>query len=219
MRMTRRASRVHRSWKARTERGRWILADGWAYDGGPRWDNPQFSRNLRRIVCSLRARSRQQSVTSILRLSGNHWLGWLVAAIVGVAAQASLYAAPVKTPHVEAELISKNAALVPGQSATVALRLQIENGWHTYWRNPGDSGLPTTLDWKLPPGFRAGAIEWPAPKALPVGPLVNYGYDGTVLHLVNLDVPADLKPGSTVDLAARADWLVCKEDRKSTRLN
>ena len=124
---------------------------------------------------------------------------------------APLYAAPVKTPHVTAELISENAAIVPGQPATMALRLQIENGWHTYWRNPGDSGLPTTLDWKLPPGFRAGAIEWPSPKALPVGPLVNYGYDGTVLHLVKLDVPADLKPGSTVDLAARADWLVCKE--------
>ena len=123
---------------------------------------------------------------------------WLTTAIVCVAAQASLYAAPVKTPHVEAELISENAALAPGQPAMVALRLQIEDGWHTYWRNPGDSGLPTTLDWKLPPGFRAGAIEWPAPKALHVGPLVNYGYDGTVLHLVKLDVPADLKPGSTV---------------------
>jgi thiol:disulfide interchange protein/DsbC/DsbD-like thiol-disulfide interchange protein len=149
-------------------------------------------------------------VTSILRLSTNRWLGWLTAAIVGVA-PASLHAAPVKTQHVEAELISENAALAPGRSATVALRLQIEEGWHTYWRNPGDSGLPTTLDWKMPPGFRAGVIEWPAPKALQVGPLVNYGYDGTVLHLIKLDVPADLKPGSTVDFAARADWLVCKE--------
>jgi thiol:disulfide interchange protein/DsbC/DsbD-like thiol-disulfide interchange protein len=150
-------------------------------------------------------------VTSIFHHSRNRWLAWLAAAIVGIAAVAPLYAAPVKTPHVTAELISENAAVVPGQPATMALRLQIENGWHTYWRNPGDSGLPTTLDWKLPPGFRAGAIEWPSPKALPAGPLVNYGYDGTVLHLVKLDVPADLKPGSTVDLAARADWLVCKE--------
>ena len=150
-------------------------------------------------------------MTSIFHHLHNRWLRWLTTAIVCVAAQASLYAAPVKTPHVEAELISENAALAPGQPAMVALRLQIEDGWHTYWRNPGDSGLPTTLDWKLPPGFRAGAIEWPAPKALHVGPLVNYGYDGTVLHLVKLDVPADLKPGSTVDLAARADWLVCKE--------
>src|SRR6266496_5868662 len=166
---------------------------------------------MRRMVCSLRVSSRQQSVASILHLSGNRWLGWLTAAIIGVAVQASPYAAPVQTPHVEAELISDNAALVPGQPATMALRLSIEDGWHTYWRNPGDSGLPTTLDWKLPPGFRAGAIEWPTPKALPVGPLVNYGYDGTVLHLVKLDVPADLKLGSTVDLAARADWLVCKE--------
>src|SRR5436190_13269686 len=150
-------------------------------------------------------------MTSIFHHSRNRWSAWLAAAIVGIAAQSSLDAAPVKTPHVEAELISENATLAAGESATVALRLRIEEGWHTYWRNPGDSGLPTTLDWKLPPGFRAGAIEWTAPKALPVGPLVNYGYDGTVLHLVKLEVPADLKPGSTVDLAARADWLVCKE--------
>src|SRR5262245_320707 len=101
---------------------------------------------------------------------------WLVAAVIGSVANAS----PVKTPHVEAELVSENAAIAPGQATTVALRLRIEDGWHTYWRNPGDSGLPTTLDWKLPPGVRAGAIEWPAPTAIDVGPLVNYGYEGTV---------------------------------------
>ena len=144
-----------------------------------------------------------------LHSSRKSWLRWLaaIASIVAV----TLHAAPVKTPHVEAELIAENAALVPGQSTTIALRLQIEEGWHTYWRNPGDSGLPTTLDWKLPAGFRAGAIEWPAPEALQVGPLVNYGYEGTVLHLVKLDVPADIKAGGSVDVAARADWLVCKE--------
>ncbi len=69
---------------------------------------------------------------------------------------------------------------------TVALRLSMEKGWHTYWRNPGDSGLPTTLEWKLPAGVEAGPIEWPAPHVLPAGPLVNYGYDGEVLLLVEL---------------------------------
>ena len=120
-------------------------------------------------------------------------------------------AAPVRTGHVEAELVAERNALVPGTTATVALRLDIERGWHTYWRNPGESGLPTTLAWRLPTGYVAGDIEWPAPRALPAGPLVNYGYEGRVLHLVPVTVPADARPGTEATLAARAEWLVCKE--------
>jgi thiol:disulfide interchange protein DsbD len=117
----------------------------------------------------------------------------------------------VRTEHVEAQIVPEQNALVPGTTTTVALRLRIDNGWHTYWRNPGDSGLPTTLAWKLPPGFSAGDIQWPAPKALPAGPLVNYGYEGEVLHLVPLTVPQDAAVGSNVTLPVRADWLVCRE--------
>ena len=120
-------------------------------------------------------------------------------------------AAPVQTAQVEAELIAETTALVPGQPTTVALRLRIAAGWHTYWRNPGDTGLPTTLAWTLPTGIAAGAIEWPAPRALPVGPLVNYGYKDEALHLVTLTVAPDLAPGREVKLAAKADWLVCRE--------
>jgi thiol:disulfide interchange protein DsbD len=121
------------------------------------------------------------------------------------------FADPVKTEHVEAQIVPEQSALVAGTTTTVALRLRIEDGWHTYWRNPGDSGLPTTLAWKLPPGYSAGDIEWPAPKALPAGPLVNYGYEGEVLHLVPLTVPKDAPVGSNVTLPVRADWLVCRE--------
>jgi thiol:disulfide interchange protein/DsbC/DsbD-like thiol-disulfide interchange protein len=120
-------------------------------------------------------------------------------------------AAPVRTPNVEADIVAERVALVPGQTATVALRLAIRERWHTYWQNPGDSGLPTTVAWKLPAGFTAGPIQWPAPKALPAGPLVNYGYDGEVFHLVDLAVPAGLPVGAPVTLAARADWLVCED--------
>ena len=70
----------------------------------------------------------------------------------------------VRTPHVEAELVSEQTALVPGATTTVALRLKLASGWHVYWRNPGDSGLPTTIAWTLPPGIEAGPIAWPAPK-------------------------------------------------------
>ena len=120
-------------------------------------------------------------------------------------------ATPVKTAHVEAELVAAKTALVPGEPITVALRLVLEKGWHTYWQNPGDSGLPTTLAWTLPAGVEAGPIEWPAPRMLPVGPLVNYGYEGVALHLVEIRPQASLAVGGTAVLAARADWLVCKE--------
>ncbi len=124
---------------------------------------------------------------------------------------AATHAAPVKTEHVEAELVSERTALVPGKPITLALRLKMAEGWHTYWRNPGDSGLPTTITWKLPDGVGVGAIQWPAPRALPTGPLVNYGYEGEVLLLTGLTVPRDAAVGSTYKLAARADWLVCKD--------
>jgi thiol:disulfide interchange protein DsbD len=141
--------------------------------------------------------------------------GWRFAcavAALALAGAASLAAAaPVRTEHVEAELVSERDALVPGTTATVALRLRIADHWHTYWRNPGETGLPTTLDWKLPEGYAAGAIDWPAPQLLSVGPLKNYGYEGEVLHLVPLAVPGSAQPGTTVTLKARADWLVCRD--------
>lgn len=122
-----------------------------------------------------------------------------------------LFAASVKTPHVEAEIISRHHAVQPGQPIEAALRLKIIDHWHTYWRNPGDSGLPTKLTWSLPPGVTAGPIEWPYPKQLPLGPLMNFGYDGEVLHLVKLQTPTTLKAGQNVNLSAKAEWLVCSD--------
>ena len=134
-----------------------------------------------------------------------------LALLACVLAAGLAHAAPVRTDHVRAELVADRTALVPGTTTMLALRLDIDRGWHTYWRNPGESGLPTTLAWTLPAGYRAGDIMWPAPLALPAGPLVNYGYEGVVLHLVPLQVPADAAVRQDVTLAARADWLVCKE--------
>ena len=124
---------------------------------------------------------------------------------------AAVVAAPVKTPHVEAELVARNRAIQPGQPLELALRLKIIDHWHTYWQNPGDSGLPTRLTWSLPAGFSAGAIEWPHPKKLPLGPLMNFGYEGEVLHLVTLRTPANIKIGEAVTLNAKAEWLVCSD--------
>ncbi len=133
------------------------------------------------------------------------------AALFACAVATQLFAAPVRTPHVEAELVAARTALTPGQPLTVALRLVMQRGWHTYWQNPGDSGLPTTIEWRLPAGISAGGIQWPVPRALPVGPLVNFGYEGEVLLLVDVAAVPDFMSGKTTTLSARADWLVCKE--------
>ncbi len=113
--------------------------------------------------------------------------------------------------HVDAELIAATDAIVPGQPLTVALRLKHEDEWHTYWQVPGDSGLPTQIKWQLPAGFSAGPIEWPHPKRLPVGPLMNFGYEGETLLLTTLQVPANLAVDTPVVLNAHASWLECKD--------
>lgn len=120
-------------------------------------------------------------------------------------------AAPVRTGHVGAELVAERTAFVPGADNVVALKLTLDPGWHTYWRNPGDSGLPTTLAWTLPQGVTAGPIEWLPPKLLPVGPLVNYGYEGVAWHPVTLRAAPGASLGPQVTLSVRADWLVCRE--------
>jgi thiol:disulfide interchange protein/DsbC/DsbD-like thiol-disulfide interchange protein len=117
----------------------------------------------------------------------------------------------VATDNVKARLVSEVAAVAPGQVFTVALELDIRDGWHTYWRNPGDSGEPTKLVWQLPPGFAAGDIVWTTPHRFEIAPLVNYGYAKHAVHLVQITAPKDLKAGSPVSLAAKASWLVCSD--------
>lgn len=125
--------------------------------------------------------------------------------------QAQGQSTAVETDHVTARLVSAVSAIQPGQPFEVALRLEIEEHWHTYYKNPGDSGLATSVKWELPEGFEAGEIRWPDPKRLPFGPLTNFGYEGTVLHVFTISPPASLEPGSRIVLKARGDWLVCKE--------
>jgi thiol:disulfide interchange protein DsbD len=114
--------------------------------------------------------------------------------------------------QVRATLVSEAAAITPGQSFLVALRMDHEEHWHSYWKNPG-TGLPTTLAWKLPEGFSAGEIQWPAPLVLRdvTGSVSGYGYEGVLLLPVRITAPAGLKAGQTVRLHAEAAWLMCKE--------
>ncbi len=135
----------------------------------------------------------------------------LAASLGSVAHSQSLPRFGAPEPHVKAELVAESDAIVPGQPLQLALKLAHENEWHTYWQVPGDSGLPTRIEWQLPAGFTAGPIEWPYPHRLPAGPLVNYGYEGETLLLTKLQVPADLATGKNVTLNAKAEWLECKD--------
>ncbi|WGF88777.1 protein-disulfide reductase DsbD family protein [Marinivivus vitaminiproducens] len=117
----------------------------------------------------------------------------------------------VRTDNVTAELMSEAAVAAPGDTVWVAMRQQIREGWHTYWRNPGDSGDATRLSWDLPEGVTAGDIIWPTPSRLPYGPLTNYGFKDEAWLLVPVTVPADWPAGRTLPLRAHAQWLVCAE--------
>jgi thiol:disulfide interchange protein len=117
----------------------------------------------------------------------------------------------IASDNVKARLVSERSSLGPGQTAWVALELDIREGWHTYWRNPGDSGEATRLTWQLPPGFTAGDIVWATPHRFEVAPLVNYGYAKHAVHLVQITAPQDLKAGTAIDLSAKASWLVCSD--------
>jgi len=117
----------------------------------------------------------------------------------------------VTTPQVRAELVAHAPeGVTPGKALWLGLKIEHQPNWHTYWKNPGDSGLPTTLTWSLPEGVIAGDISWPTPKRLPIGPLMNYGYKDTLLLPVAVTVPANFT-GDSLDIELRADWLVCKD--------
>jgi thiol:disulfide interchange protein DsbD len=110
---------------------------------------------------------------------------------------AAAQAAVVETAEVRAELVAHAPQGVgPGQPVWLGLAIRHQPHWHTYWTNPGDSGLPTRLRWILPPQVSTGEIEWPTPQRLPVGPLVNYGYAGTVLLPVPLTIDAGFRAAS-----------------------
>ncbi len=126
-------------------------------------------------------------------------------------AMAVAQGAVVTTPQVRAELVAHAPqGVAPDQPMQLALRIEHQPHWHTYWKNPGDSGLPTQLSWALPEGVQASDIQWPTPKKLPLGPLVNYGYEDVLLLPVALQLPADFK-SPTLDVKLAAEWLVCKD--------
>jgi thiol:disulfide interchange protein len=126
----------------------------------------------------------------------------------------------VSQPHVTAELISETTYVTPGKPFLVALHLHMDPDWHTYWINPGDAGLATTITWTLPPGFTAGPIQWPTPEIHKMGPETTYGYGGDV-YLLTTITPSMFAPTTVISnggglgrfgIKAKATWLVCQEE-------
>ncbi len=122
----------------------------------------------------------------------------------------ALGAAAIADP-VAARLVAESGSIAPGRTLWLGLHLDIAPGWHVYWRNPGDSGLPTEIAWTLPTGFGAGDIAWPAPRRFVVGTIGNYGYSGSVDLLAPIAAPPDATIDGAVRIAAHASWLVCSD--------
>ncbi|MBI3505213.1 MAG: hypothetical protein HY059_10245 [Proteobacteria bacterium] len=108
------------------------------------------------------------------------------------------------------ELVAERAAVGPGTRATVGVHLILEKGWHTYWRNPGDTGQPPRVAWTLPPGASAGEILWPAPKRIESAGAVSFGYEDEALLLAVVDIPKT-HAQRTFPIRARVSWVVCRE--------
>lgn len=130
---------------------------------------------------------------------------------LGIASVSSYAADTAKTEHVAARLVTDARSVEPGSTITIGLHKIIKPGWHTYWRNSGDAGTPTSIAWTLPQGASADEILWPAPKRFMVGPVANYGYENEVTLLTQIKVPETLRAGDPFAIKAVVDWLVCEE--------
>ena len=136
----------------------------------------------------------------------------LVALGAPLAAAAQTSGGVQRIERIAAELVPMSRWAAPGSTTVVAVRQEIAPGWHTYWRNPGDSGGATTLDWTLPAGVEAGEIVWPLPERQRLQQLANYGYSGEVYLPVPIQVPAAARPGATLPLRVEALFFVCSDE-------
>lgn len=135
----------------------------------------------------------------------------LFATMLALAALPAAASSVVVTEHARSEIIAETTGVAPGGSIAIAFAQSLQDGWHVYWENPGDSGLPLEFDWTLPQGASAGAIAYPAPHRIAIGPLVNFGHEGEPVFLTSVTAPADAAPGDVLDIGLNATWLICAD--------
>ena len=127
----------------------------------------------------------------------------------------------VDTGHARISLIKDHSDFVPGTSINIGLKVSMDEGWHTYWRNPGDSGGPIEIDWDLPKGFSVSDIKWPLPEKIEYPPLMTYGYEDFVIYPMVLSVPADYSDDyfeMTADILICADVCIPESGKISSNL-
>lgn len=137
-------------------------------------------------------------------------------ALFGVIAALSAFAPAraqtvVENEYSTTEIIAETTGFAPGETTWFAIRQDLREGWHVFWINPGSAGLALELDWSLPEGFSAGAIDHPSPDYIPVGPLASYAHEGTPAFLVPVTAPLDAQPGTMIDITVDARWQICEE--------
>jgi len=137
--------------------------------------------------------------------------GKIVTAVCVLHFSAGIAAGAAENELVRAELISETLSVRPGSVVTVALRLEIAEDWHIYWKNPGDSGLPTRVEWILPDGVGASGMAWPAPQIFEDDAALTYGYEGAVDLFVEIDVFCGFAGGPYLTIGARVEWLACRD--------
>jgi thiol:disulfide interchange protein DsbD len=134
---------------------------------------------------------------------------WLSAVLIALSLTTAREAV-AKGRNIEVSLVPDQVAVSPGRPFYIGVRMKIRDGWHTYWRNPGDSGLAPRIAWALPDGFEAGPIEWPVPERHAEGDLMTYGYRREVTFPIRI-TPPQMIGADSVTLAATVDWLECKD--------
>ncbi len=176
-----------------------------AYNMSSRAERPVMMSASPRFA--VRIRSGKLSIALYLILAST-----LLALAAPKRANAQSAAAAVTAPHLTVSIIVPPAQIYPGQNFTAGLDFRLEDGWHVYWINAGDSGEPPAAKWTLPAGVIADALQFPPPKRLPLGPLMDFGYENEVVFPVPMHVAPDFKPPApSATLAAHVTWLVCRE--------
>lgn len=116
----------------------------------------------------------------------------------------------VLNPHATLALVAERTAVAPGRRMRLAIRITVETGWHVYWRNPGQSGIATTIRWTLPPGFTAEPLEWPVPEVFDIAGIRTHVHHGDLAISAGLGVPA--RPAaSPLQIGADVRYGVCKD--------
>lgn len=117
----------------------------------------------------------------------------------------------VETEYAFTEFVPEADGVVPGETLWIAIRQEVREGWHVFWENPGDAGLPLAIEWTLPEGFEAGEPLHPSPEYIPVGPLASFAHEGEPVFLLPLTAPQDAAPGEAIDIEASASWQACED--------